>query len=83
MTANEAYLKIISERPGIKAINCFEYASLFVFTVVTENTKIKDHNKLIDRMRSVNKITGEIRDFKPFHISIDEYREGKEIANYK
>lgn len=83
MTANEAYLKIISERPGIKAINCFEYASLFVFTVVTENTKIKDHNKLIDRMRSINKITGEIRDFKPFHISIDEYREGKEIANYK
>ena len=83
MTANEAYLKIISERPGIKAINCFEYASLFVFTVVTENTKIKDHNKLIDRMRSVNKITGEIRDFKPFHISIDEYRGGKEIANYK
>lgn len=83
MNIKEAYEKVVSERPGLKAIKCFEYNSLFVFTVVSENAEIKNPNRLLDRMRSVNKKTGEIRDFKPFHISLNEYRNGKEITNFK
>lgn len=83
MTVKEAYSKIISERPGIKAIKCFEYKSLYVFTVVSENITLKNTSQLVDRMRSVDKSTGAIRDFKPFHISLDEYRNGKEITNFK
>ena len=83
MSAKEAYEKIMSRHPGLKVIKAYEYDSLFVFTVVSETSAIKDPNRLIDRMRSVDKKTGMIRDFKPFYISVEEYRNGREITNYK
>lgn len=82
MTPQEAYAKIINERPGFEVIKCMEYASLYVFHIVPKGMKINSDDKLkrpLNTMRSVDKETGVIKDFKPFFIPIDEFRNGKEV----
>lgn len=83
MTAKEAY-KILSEkRPELAAVSCFEYDSRFAFSMMPDGADPDIVDKLIDCLLSVHKKTGEVRDFKPFHISVEEYRAGKRIVDFK
>lgn len=86
MTAKEAYKKLISRYSAVKVAKCYEYDSVFTFEMRPAMMRIfKNNYPMMDCLLSVNKSTGEIRDFKPFHISTDEYRRGKEIpeSDYK
>ena len=78
----EAYAKIRKEK--LKVIKAFEYKTLFVFQVVPENFDMtKTTDGLLDCLRSVNKETGQVRDFKPLNIPLDEYRNGKELKTFE
>lgn len=79
MTVNDAYKKLVAKYPSINFYKCFEYRTLFVFTVASET----NNGPVLQGSFSVNKVTGEVRDFKPFHISINEYRNGKEVRGFK
>lgn len=78
MTSKEAYRLIASSVKDMKIVKCVEYSELFVFHLSPKNYK-GDGSKLMDNMRSVNKKTKEIRDFKPFHISAEDYKTGKSV----
>ena len=84
MTAKEAHDILITTIPGLKAVACAEYDTLFVFRVLPED---HESNKPIDGAFndacSVNKNTRVVRDFKPFHIPVSEYKRGKEVGDYK
>lgn len=84
MNAKEAHALFIKNRPGLKAVSCTEYRTLFVFRSLPENHESSEPLKgALDDMTSVNKSTGEVRDFKPFHIPIAEYKSGKKVGDYK
>jgi hypothetical protein len=81
MTAKQAYMLIKFKHPGLKVGKCHEFDSVFVFHLVPDMLRLaKNPNRMIDGLMSVNKKTGEVRDFKPFHIPSEEYRRGKEVA---
>ena len=83
MLANEAYKILQQKLKGMKAISCYEYASLYVFRVVSDNYKgDKDLSRMLNGEYSVNKSTGEVRDFKPWAVPVDEYRAGVEILDF-
>ena len=84
MKVKEAYELLIANTPKLRPIQCFEYDTLFVFQIVPKsfNEKTDNADQLIDCLRSVNKATKEVRDFKPFHISLNEYRNGKEVKDF-
>lgn len=83
MLAKEAHTLIMNELKGMKAIKCHEYKTLYVFQVVPQSYKSDaDPNKLFDSLVSVNKTTKEVRDFKPFYIPANEYKQGREINNF-
>lgn len=83
MLVKEAHALVMSTFKDMKAIRCHEYATLYVFQIVHKNYKVgSDSSKLLDSLVSVNKKTREVRDFKPFHIPIDEYRKGQEISKF-
>lgn len=78
MTANEAYKILLNEVDGMKAAKCTEYDSVFVFQLVPEGFNVSNSAEvLFSGLYSVNKETREVRDFKPFHIPVSEYRNGK------
>ena len=80
MTAKQAYTLLITKNPAIKVGKVFEYDSIFVFHLAPYMLSLsKKQSPMLDGLMSVNKKTGEVRDFKPFYISIEEYRSGKEI----
>lgn len=81
MTANEAYQIINKKHPELFIGKCYDYKTRFVFIIEPENGKNDDD--LIDNQLCVIKDTGEVRDFKPFHIPLEEYRTGKKVANFK
>ena len=84
MTAKEAHALLLAIQPGIKAVKCMEYETLFVFQIVPATYKADIPIKnAIDSLVSVNKTTKALRDFKPFHISLEEYKAGKEVGDYK
>ena len=84
MLPKEAHNILMKKNKGLKAIKCFEYASRYVFQVVPENFDMsKDTSRLLDTLCSVDKKTSEVRDFKPFHIPIEEYKRGREIKYFK
>lgn len=84
MLVKEAHALVMSKLKDMKAIRCNEYATLYVFQIVHKNYKVgSDASKLLDSLVSVNKKTREVRDFKPFHIPLDEYKKGREILNFK
>lgn len=80
MTAKEAYKKLMNRVITGRVSKCYEYDTMFVFQLVPKallltNTK----STMLDALMSVDKNTGEVADFKPFYISIDEYERGVEI----
>lgn len=80
MTAKQAYTILIAKNPAIKVAKVFEYDSIFVFYLAPDMLSLsKKQSPMLDGSISVNKKTGEVRDFKPFYISVDEYSSGKEI----
>ena len=83
MLANEAYKILLQKLKGMKAVACHEYSNLFVFKIVSEKYKgNKDLSKMLNGEYSVNKSTGEVKDFKPWCIPVEEYRAGVEILNF-
>lgn len=84
MTSKTACELVLIKNPDLKVLKCYEYESRFVFTVVPKSfDESKGVVKLINSQMAVLKDTNEVRDFKPFHISRDEYLNGKEIFDYK
>lgn len=86
MTAKKAYLKLIKYVAGGHVSKCYEYDTLFVFQIVPMALLMtKPKSPALDTLMSVDKTTGEINDFKPFYISVDEYKRGKEVpeSEYK
>ena len=80
MTANQAYAILKTKNPGVKVGRVFEYDSVFVFHLAPDMLSLsKKQSPMMDGLISVNKTTGDVRDFKPFYISVEEYRSGKEI----
>ena len=81
MTAKQAYTILKIKYPALKVGKCHEYDSVFVFNLAPDMLRLsKNPSRMLDGLISVNKTTGEVRDFKPFHISIDEYKNGKEVT---
>ena len=81
MTVKESYTLLMSKFPELKPVKCYEYASVFVFQTVPKNySSDRSVDNLLNGLMSINKQTGLIRDFKPFHIPVEEYRAGKEVT---
>lgn len=84
MTAKQAYSILLSKNPAVNAIKCYEYDSMFVFHLSPAMLRLsKNSSPMLDGLLSVNKKTGQVRDFKPFYISIEEYTDGVEVASAK
>lgn len=84
MTSNEAYKIAIKYNPNMSVVRCFEYDTMFVFHMVLNGmTNMSNTNRLLLNPCSVDKQTGEVRSFKPTHISKKEYLRGKEIMDFK
>lgn len=80
MTAKQAYALLIAKNPAVKVGKLFEYDSVFVFHLAPDMLSLsKKQSPMLDGLIGVNKVTGEVRDFKPFYISVEEYSSGKEI----
>lgn len=80
MTAKQAYAFLMAKKPAVKVGKIFEYDSVYVFHLAPDMLSLsKKQSPMLDGLISVNKTTGEVRDFKPFYISIEEYRSGKEV----
>lgn len=77
MTAIEAYKIFKGIHPDKDAHTCMEYDSCYVFMLEGSN------RKSLDCLLSVNKVSGLVRDFKPFHIPLEEYKNGKDVAKFK
>lgn len=71
LSVTDAYTLLKNE--NIEADKCFEYESIYVFRTIPDT---------FESLLSVNKESGAIQHFKPFHIPIDEYKAGKEITNF-
>lgn len=81
MTARTAYQILTEKNPDINVIGCYEYDTLFVFHVAPSNYDTSESiDDLLDSALSVNKTTGLVRDFKPFHIPMEEYDSGKMLV---
>lgn len=82
MDAKQAY-KIISQkfRSDKKVDKCYEYDTAFVFSIVPEN--YDGNTKVIDNLYSINKDTGDMKPFTPLMMPLTEYRNGKEITDFK
>lgn len=80
MTAKEAYSKVMTKISGIKITKCYEYDSVFTFHLEPYSfSNSKRTAPMLDGLICVDKTTGVVRDFKPYRLSIDEYRSGREI----
>ena len=81
MTAKEAHYILTSKIPGIKVGKCYEYNTLFVFQLKPDMLRLSNTpSRMLDGLMSVNKATKEVRDFKPFYVSLEEYNAGKEVT---
>lgn len=81
MTAREAYKLLTKNFIGIRVAKCYEYDSVFVFRKVPVSlTAAKKPERAFDVLLSVDKQTGLIRDFKPYRLSSDEFKRGKEVS---
>lgn len=79
MNPKEAYKIVLSKIPGLTAVSCIDYGEVFVFDMQKKGEK----EVVLDNLFSVNKKTGELRNFKPFSIPIDKYKNGKKVLGYK
>lgn len=83
MTAKGAYRILLLKYQDLKATRCVEYDSRFVFSVVPKTFDInKSSEVLLDNLCAVIKNNGQVRDFKPFHISLEELKAGREIYDF-
>ena len=82
ITVKDAYLFFSSRNKNLFVRSCYEYASVFVFDAIPKSIKNRD-SEILDSLYSVDKITGQVKAFKPYDISLDEYENGKKIGNYK
>lgn len=48
--------------------------------VLPKCTKLKDGDVVLDCLYSIEKKSGKLESFKPFNISVDEYRRGKKVS---
>ena len=81
MTAKEAYEIFKVKRGDLVVLSCYEYDSRFVFQAVTPKyAKLKTGDVVLDCLYSVEKKSGKLESFKPFNISVDEYRRGKKVS---
>lgn len=81
MTAKQAYALLQARVPGVKVGKCYEYKSLFVFHLAPDMLmRSKNPAPMLDGLLSVDKKTGEVRDFKPFRIPLEEYKAGVEVS---
>lgn len=82
MDAKQAY-KIISQKiqNDKKIDKCYEYNTVFVFSVVPDNYTGKA--PLLGNLFSIDKETGEIKSFTPMILTPGEYQTGKEITDFK
>ena len=84
MLANEAYKIFLSKVKHVNVIKCMEYKSLFVFQYAPKMLdKSKDPTRLHDTLVSVNKKTKKVKIFQPYDISLEEYRDGREVFTYE
>lgn len=86
MTAKQAYLIVKTKNPVVNVIACYEYDSVFAFHLMPHMLRLsKNPSRMLDGAVSVNKVTGEVTDFKPFRLPLDEYRRGKKLpeSSYK
>lgn len=82
MTVKEAYKRVQNKLASFAITECYEYADLYVFTY-SPNKSSDKKIRFITMQISVNKTTGEIRDFKPFNISVEDYNNGKKIIDFQ
>ena len=73
MTILEAKKKAINYSGSSKFESCMLYGNILVFELSGES------GNAIDNLVSVNIKTGEVRDFKPFLVSVEEYKKGVKI----
>ena len=77
---NYAYLIARGFINGGRIVKGYEYDSLYVFEIAPKGLKQTESNEpLLDSLVAVDKKTGRPRAFKPFDISPDEYKRGKQI----
>ena len=80
MTAREAYIKLQDKVTGVRVTKCHEYDSVFVFQINPVALYLsKNSARILDGSMSVDKLSGAVRDFKPYNLSINEYKRGKEV----
>lgn len=79
MTGKEAYAIVSKEYEDKEAVSCFEYNSMFVFNLVNKNNK----KKILDWLISVDKKSSKISVFSPMSLSLEEYKSGKNITDFK
>lgn len=82
MTAKEAYALLNSKWPEFEVVSCYETKTLFIFQTFPQGYE-GNPSKLMDNLCSVNKNTGLVKTFQPFHISSLEYKNGKKVSNFK
>lgn len=83
MTPKDAYKRFTNTCKGLTVVSCYEYDSVFVFNAVRDKVNVNGTRPVIDSLYSVDKKTGKVLLFKPFNITVDEYRRGKEIKTFK
>lgn len=81
ITAKEAYSLLKNKFKASEPSKCVEYNDIYVFVLEPTANFLK--GKMLDNLLSVNKHTGDIRTFKPFDIPIEEYKNSKEINDFK
>ena len=74
MTAKDAYIVLKNTKPNYEATRCVEYKMIYVFQI--------NNGRTDGSLCSVHKLTGKVKGFTPFDISVEEYRAGKEIKNF-
>lgn len=75
-----AYLIARGFIPGTRIIKCYDYDSLYVFeTIPKAYNQNNTGDILLDSLVAVDKKTGRPRAFKPFDISPEEYRKGRQV----
>lgn len=83
MVGKEAYNLFTDKHSNLDVLTGYEFDSVFVFNAKPKNVTLKENDTIFDYSFSVDKKTGEIKAFQPFFIPIEEYRNGKEIKDFK
>lgn len=73
MNLNDALKVLLEAFPFIKVRSCTEYKDIYVF---------EEDRDGYDTLWSVNKVTEEVKNFKPMDISLEDYKNGKKIGNF-